>query len=698
MIERFAVSNFKSIRNTVEILFTEGFSRMKGGHVSDDGCLRVTSIFGANASGKSNLIKALKFVKKIITDPYYRTQHPACHWDMKDAVSKFEIDFTVSDEMGGYDTYSYSLDVATIEIGGESDKKRHLYEYEILREGLAVIDRFGVKREVFDKENETGKSRISDLQIKIETEQEKLESYQTKMDLIVKEMTRAQNKLFEIESEHRLVLRVCKLMSIIASPEDMVREKIDDLNILFGDNWRTILGATAREIWGKERRIRNVSVHDPSFEHPVEDEMSIGSKGFFDNRAVDPKTGRTTASLEEILASISEDELWRFILPLMRLIHSSKGFDRSESPVLSNFKTRTDFELFAMSTSRLKQLEMMREKINDLFDDKRKESTALNEMIKMTVESIEIKRTKLILKKNTDSKILPVLYTKKYENPQKDVKETRDYDDKTTRKMIEKAYRWFVSTLFILETDDYYLPIKEPNLLDNISAALSSLDVGIDGLGWKNTYCNDKRGHYDIKEIDLIKSRLSQKDWERLEKCRRNSIDCSCSTSLIVKTDSELNLFTYYMGEESVKKLVTYHNRNRTNYTNIMSESDGTRRLIELASILLPTDSEKVFVIDELDRRLHPLLTLRFIDLFLNDGNKNKQLIFVTHESRLLTTEIFRPDEIWFMSMEDGTSSIDSLDEIMKKNPKWFNKRTDRLYLEDLKLPGIPNIKNRMKR
>ena len=56
-----------------------------------------------------------------------------------------------------------------------------------------------------------------------------------------------------------------------------------------------------------------------------------------------------------------------------------------------------------------------------------------------------------------------------------------------------------------------------------------------------------------------------------------------------------------------------------------------------------------MFVIDEIDRCLHPSLTTRIIDLFLEMAeNRNTQLIITSHESRLLATEILRniPDSI----------------------------------------------------
>ena len=64
-----------------------------------------------------------------------------------------------------------------------------------------------------------------------------------------------------------------------------------------------------------------------------------------------------------------------------------------------------------------------------------------------------------------------------------------------------------------------------------------------------------------------------------------------------------------------------------------------------------------MFIIDELDRCLHPQLTVKFIQLFLEKAKElNNQLIVTTHESRLLDFEILRRDEIWFVNKEKGSS------------------------------------------
>ena len=65
-------------------------------------------------------------------------------------------------------------------------------------------------------------------------------------------------------------------------------------------------------------------------------------------------------------------------------------------------------------------------------------------------------------------------------------------------------------------------------------------------------------------------------------------------------------------------------------------------------------------MIDELDRSLHPSLTYKFVDTFLQlASKKNIQLIVTTHESRLLDFDLLLRDEVWFVNKrKSGKSDI----------------------------------------
>ncbi len=115
-------------------------------------------------------------------------------------------------------------------------------------------------------------------------------------------------------------------------------------------------------------------------------------------------------------------------------------------------------------------------------------------------------------------------------------------------------------------------------------------------------------------------------------------------------------------------------------------ESDGTVRILDLLSVLL-SEGNKTYVIDELDRCLHPGLTYKFVETYMQMAkNKNIQLIVTTHESRLLDFDLLRRDEIWFVNKrKSGESDIYSLEEYNTR----FDQKIDKAYLEG-RYGGVP--------
>ena len=97
-------------------------------------------------------------------------------------------------------------------------------------------------------------------------------------------------------------------------------------------------------------------------------------------------------------------------------------------------------------------------------------------------------------------------------------------------------------------------------------------------------------------------------------------------------------------------------------------ESLGTIQLFYFAPFLKNTfDNGKVLIIDEIDKSLHPFIVKYIVNLFRNkEINKNgAQLIFTTHDTTILSLDIFRRDEIYFTEKDNstGVSSLYSLDE-----------------------------------
>ncbi|MCT3846078.1 ATP-binding protein [Elizabethkingia anophelis] len=95
-------------------------------------------------------------------------------------------------------------------------------------------------------------------------------------------------------------------------------------------------------------------------------------------------------------------------------------------------------------------------------------------------------------------------------------------------------------------------------------------------------------------------------------------------------------------------------------------ESEGTLKMFELSPFIFKTLKEGgTLVIDEFDSRFHPLLTKKIVELFNSDSNSASQLIFTTHDTNLLSSEILRRDQIDFVEKDKyGASHLYTLVEI----------------------------------
>jgi hypothetical protein len=92
--------------------------------------------------------------------------------------------------------------------------------------------------------------------------------------------------------------------------------------------------------------------------------------------------------------------------------------------------------------------------------------------------------------------------------------------------------------------------------------------------------------------------------------------------------------------------------KNEPVFFDISEESDGTQQIFAYAGPLLDVFAKgRVLLIDELDTSLHPLIVRFFVETLHNSKTNphNAQLIFTTHDTSLLDTELFRRDQIWFM-------------------------------------------------
>jgi AAA15 family ATPase/GTPase len=107
-------------------------------------------------------------------------------------------------------------------------------------------------------------------------------------------------------------------------------------------------------------------------------------------------------------------------------------------------------------------------------------------------------------------------------------------------------------------------------------------------------------------------------------------------------------------------------------------ESSGTNQFFALSGPIIDVlEKGWVLAVDELDSKLHPNLVTRIVELF-NDQNVNKnnaQLIFNTHDTNLLSTDLFRRDQIWFTEKDRyGAAKLYSLADFKARNDEQFER------------------------
>lgn len=102
------------------------------------------------------------------------------------------------------------------------------------------------------------------------------------------------------------------------------------------------------------------------------------------------------------------------------------------------------------------------------------------------------------------------------------------------------------------------------------------------------------------------------------------------------------------------------------------NESAGTLKMFALYPMFEDVMKKgSVYFIDELNARLHPLLVRSFVLAFLDpEINQNHaQLVFTTHDTWQLVSNVLRRDEIWFTEKDkNGVSSLFSLYDFQDEN------------------------------
>lgn len=235
----------------------------------------------------------------------------------------------------------------------------------------------------------------------------------------------------------------------------------------------------------------------------------------------------------------------------------------------------------------------------------------------------------------------------------------------------QRAIQWFASTLTIVKADAAFRPLVHlidedetfaefaGNFLREANTGITSLEVRTENLA----------------SISSVSSDVRKKVPEVLGPGEVAVVPCA--------NGEQIHFEGVGSGAVEVRRIAALHEATKGEPVRFLlqEESDGSRRLLHLLPALYSLVTKGgVFVIDELERSMHPMLARKFIEFFLKAGSHvNSQLIFTTHESTLLDLDLVRRDGIWFSEKDKaGATRLYSLADFKVRN----DLRIDKGYLQ----------------
>ena len=99
----------------------------------------------------------------------------------------------------------------------------------------------------------------------------------------------------------------------------------------------------------------------------------------------------------------------------------------------------------------------------------------------------------------------------------------------------------------------------------------------------------------------------------------------------------------------------------------LRDESSGIQKIFDyICPMLKAVEEGEVFLCDELERSLHPMVVDELLKYFIENKSNNAQAIFTSHDIELMDQSKLRRDQIWFATMksEGRETELYSLTEV----------------------------------
>ena len=236
--------------------------------------------------------------------------------------------------------------------------------------------------------------------------------------------------------------------------------------------------------------------------------------------------------------------------------------------------------------------------------------------------------------------------------------EVRNLDDPKAQGLrLNPVVQWFTSTLKVIPPGATFLSLVEKVTSDKefvefASGFLRDASTGISSL--------------DTESLKIPKSKFPREFLDAVESEGSHSVRLPHPLGWELLRESSEDTFTLH-------RIVAAHmdEEGHTIRLPLNEESDGSQRLLHLLPALYQfTGHSHAYVVDELERSMHPMLARKLVEYFVKAGSgSSSQLIFTTHESGLLDPDLVRRDGTWFAEKDRaGATSLYSLADFQVRN------------------------------
>lgn len=252
------------------------------------------------------------------------------------------------------------------------------------------------------------------------------------------------------------------------------------------------------------------------------------------------------------------------------------------------------------------------------------------------------------------------------------------YEPESKLLVFQSVYKWLMNNIVIItpqttlsNTSSYY----DDAYLQKLNSLIQTFDTGVSSVEMREITIDEMRKELSEDEITQLYQQLGIAASRTQETGKWfTTVRTDKNTYFLEITDNEARII------DLIIRIITFRHSNSPFEFLFEDESDGTRRLLDLIDILLNKGEDILYIIDELDRSMHPKLTYHFLELFSKYHMEDQvQLIATTHEATVMDQDLFRRDEIWFTERTlENSSIIYSLDRFEDRKDRVLTKA----YLE----------------